>query len=101
MLLELGQRGQQHAWLLPRNVQCSSPAKGLTCSFCRRQSRGRVTSRMVFSCPRAARRWRYLFLKVVKRSEWGGVQTHTQHLNPLSQDRNVKTDPRPAKSPGA
>lgn len=27
MLLELGQRGRQHAWLLPRNVQCSSPSQ--------------------------------------------------------------------------
>lgn len=85
----------------PALSSVAAPAKGLTCSFRRRQSRGRVTSRMVFSCARAARRWRYRFLEAVKGSEWGGVQTHTQYLDPQSQDRNVNTNPRPAKSPGA
>lgn len=53
----------------PELPSVAAPAKGLTCSFRRRQSRGWVASRMVFSCPRAARRWRYRFLEAGKGSE--------------------------------
>lgn len=55
--------------LYPELSSVAALPKGLTRSFRRRQRRGRVTSRMVFSCPRAARRWRYRFLQAVKGSE--------------------------------
>ena len=61
-----GQRGRQGCLASPLSCPGQDPSMCFTCPLRCLQSRCRPASRMVFSCPRAARRRRYHFLEAGK-----------------------------------